>query len=45
MATLGKEIETEPSKDFVWEAIRDVGTIHKRLVPEFVLDGRACAHG
>jgi carbon monoxide dehydrogenase subunit G len=38
MATINKEIEIERSKEFVWDAIRDVGAIHKRLVPGFVLD-------
>jgi carbon monoxide dehydrogenase subunit G len=38
MATLHKEIEIERDKDFVWDAIRDVGAIHKRLVPGFVVD-------
>jgi Polyketide cyclase / dehydrase and lipid transport len=38
MATIHKEIEIERSKEFVWDAIRDVGSIHKRLVPGFVVD-------
>lgn len=38
MATIHKEIEIERSKKVVWDAIRDVGAIHKRLVPGFVLD-------
>ena len=38
MATINKEIEIDRSKEFVWDAIRDVGAIHKRLVPGFVLD-------
>jgi len=38
MATIQQEIEIERSKEFVWEAIRDVGAIHKRLVPGFVVD-------
>ena len=38
MATIHKEIEIERSKDFVWDAIRDIGAIHKRLVPGFVID-------
>ena len=40
MATIYKEIEIERSKQFVWDAIRDVGAIHKRLVPGFVLNCR-----
>ncbi len=38
MATIHKEIEIERNKEFVWDAIRDVGAIHKRLVPGFVVD-------
>jgi carbon monoxide dehydrogenase subunit G len=38
MATIQKEIAIERSREFVWDAIRDVGAIHKRLVPEFVVD-------
>lgn len=38
MATIQKEIQIERSKESVWDAIRDVGAIHKRLVPGFVLD-------
>jgi Polyketide cyclase / dehydrase and lipid transport len=38
MATIRKEIQIERSKEFVWDAIRDVGAIHQRLVPGFVVD-------
>jgi hypothetical protein len=38
MATIHKEIEIERNKEFVWDAIRDVGAIDKRLVPGFVVD-------
>src|SRR5215213_3024063 len=38
MATIRKEIGVERNKDFVWDAIRDVGAIHRRLVPGFVVD-------
>jgi hypothetical protein len=38
MATVYKEIEIGRSKEFVWDAIRDVGAIHKRLVRGFVVD-------
>jgi hypothetical protein len=38
MATIRKEIEIHRSEEFVWDAIRDVGNIHKRLVPGFVVD-------
>jgi hypothetical protein len=38
MATIHKEIEILRNKEFVSDAIRDVGAIHKRLVPRFVVD-------
>jgi hypothetical protein len=38
MATINKEIEINRSREFVWDAIRDVGNIHKRLVVGFVTD-------
>ena len=38
MAAIHKEIEIERSAEFVWDAVRDVGAIHKRLVPGFVVD-------
>ena len=38
MAAIHKEIEIERSKEFVWDAIRNAGSIHKCLVPGFVVD-------
>jgi len=38
MASIHMEMEINRSKEFVWDAIRDVGAIHKRLVPGFVVD-------
>ena len=38
MATIQTEIEIARDKPFVWDAIRDVGAIHRRLVPGFVVD-------
>jgi hypothetical protein len=38
MAAINNEIEISRNWDFVWDAIRDVGAIHKRLVPGFVVD-------
>ncbi len=38
MATVQRDIEIQRSQDFVWDAIRDVGNIHRRLVPGFVMD-------
>ena len=40
MATIEKAIEIARDRAFVWDAVRDVGSIHKRLVPGFVLDCR-----
>ena len=38
MATVHKETEIARNKSFVWDTIRDVGAIHRRLVPGFVVD-------
>jgi len=38
MASLRKEISTNASPDDVWAAIRDIGALHTRLVPGFVID-------
>lgn len=40
MATIYKEAEIARNAGFVWDAIRDVGAIHRRLVPGFVVDCR-----
>ena len=40
VATITKEIEINRPKEFIWDAIRDVGAIHKRLVSGFVVDCR-----
>lgn len=40
MATVRKDILTKTSAAEVWDAIRDVGALHTRLVPEFVTDTR-----
>ena len=37
MATIQREIEIARDGSFVWDAIRDVGAIHRRLVPGFVV--------
>jgi len=36
MASIHKEILTEARPEFVWDALRDVGALHTRLVPGFV---------
>ena len=38
MASIRKEISLEASPDQVWDALRDVGAVHQRLAPGFVLD-------
>jgi carbon monoxide dehydrogenase subunit G len=40
MATLRKEILTSARPDDVWAAVRDIGALHTRLVPGFVVDTR-----
>jgi len=40
MGTIRKDIVTRASASRVWDAIRDVGALHTRLVPGFVVDTR-----
>ena len=40
MASIRKEIATVASVDAVWSALRDIGALHTRLVPGFVVDTR-----
>jgi hypothetical protein len=40
MATIIKEIVIEAPVEHVWDALRDVGALHTRLVPGFVTDTR-----
>lgn len=40
MATLEREMWTRARPELVWDAIRDVGALHTRLVPGFVIDTR-----
>ena len=40
MASIRKEVVIENSPEKVWAAVRDVGAIHVRLVPGFVVDCR-----
>lgn len=40
MASIRKEITTKASADQVWSAVRDIGALHTRLVPGFVVDTR-----
>jgi carbon monoxide dehydrogenase subunit G len=40
MASIRREIVTSAEPRSVWDAIRDVGALHTRLVPGFVVDTR-----
>ncbi|MER6094416.1 SRPBCC family protein [Streptomyces sp. NPDC001728] len=40
MAHIHKEFLVDNSPESVWEALRDVGAVHRRLVPGFVTDTR-----
>lgn len=40
MATIRKDIVTRATAAAVWAALRDVGALHTRLVPGFVVDTR-----
>jgi carbon monoxide dehydrogenase subunit G len=40
MASVRKEIVIEAPAEQVWDAVRDWGAVHERLVPGFVTDAR-----
>ena len=40
MASIRKEIHLAASAGDVWDAVRDVGNIHKRVCPGFLTDCR-----
>ncbi|KAA6460313.1 SRPBCC family protein [Acidobacteria bacterium AB60] len=40
MASIRKEFVVQTPVDKVWDALRDVGALHTRLVPGFVIDTR-----
>jgi carbon monoxide dehydrogenase subunit G len=40
MASIRKQIVTAARPELVWDAIRDIGALHTRLVPGFVVDTR-----
>lgn len=40
MASIRREIVLEARPDDVWDAVRDIGALHERLVPGFVVDTR-----
>ena len=40
MASIYREIFIETGADDIWAAVRDVGAVHERLAPGFVVDTR-----
>ena len=40
MSSIRREISTSTTPQHVWDAIRDIGALHTRLVPGFVVDTR-----
>ncbi len=38
MASIRKEVTIEAPADAVWNAVRDIGQVHKRLVPGVLTD-------
>lgn len=38
MASIHREVEVSRGRKEVWDAVRDVGSIHRRLVPSFVVE-------
>jgi uncharacterized protein YndB with AHSA1/START domain len=40
MTTIRHEIQIDAAPQSVWDAVRDVGALHTRLVPGFVVDTR-----
>ena len=40
MASIHKDIFIDANPSDVWDAVRDFGAVHQRLVPGFVLDAR-----
>ncbi len=40
MASIRKEIAVDASPETVWDALKDIGALHTRLVPGFVTDTR-----
>src|SRR5919109_1849277 len=40
MASISREIFVEARPEVVWDAVRDVGAVHERLAPGFVVDTR-----
>jgi Polyketide cyclase / dehydrase and lipid transport len=45
MTSIAVEITTDASPEMVWDAIRDIGALHTRLVPGFVLNTELVPEG
>lgn len=44
LPTIRKEILIDASPEQVWDAVRDVGAVHRRLVPRYTEDTRMNGH-
>ena len=40
MASIRREVQVNARPEKVWDAVRDVGAVHERLAPGFVVDTR-----
>jgi len=40
MASIRKEVQVNARPEKIWDAVRDVGAVHERLAPGFVVDTR-----
>jgi len=40
MASIRKEVMVNARPEKIWDAVRDVGAVHQRLAPSFVVDTR-----
>jgi carbon monoxide dehydrogenase subunit G len=40
MASIRKEVQVNARPETIWDAVRDVGAVHERLAPGFVVDTR-----
>ncbi|MBT2322601.1 SRPBCC family protein [Variovorax paradoxus] len=45
MASIRREVQVAAGAEQIWEVVRDVGEIHRRLVPGFVTDCRLEGQG
>ena len=45
MASIRKEVIIDAPAEHVWDAVRDVGAVHKRVVPGFLTDCRMESDG